>query len=246
MMQRTLDDFLRLIFHSKVTAVSGTKIEVNPFGANHNERVRHEWIDGISLREIFEDDLLRSKSLEEFDLLLSCVEKLHRTWPTILHGDISPGNIIRHVDRDNRVEYKLIDWSEYSLSLYEAAVRRRRHFRAKPAYLSSRRAITGVNSIESEIYALGAILFEWTTGRSLLPHKISQSLNLDLWEHLNQKILLAPAWCQSVLERSLISERSDVFRSVSEFRLVFAAAFLDVENSRKNSLKLGTSTSRML
>ncbi len=225
-MQRLIDDIVRLTFSQHISVVADVKVSVDLFCRTDN-RVSHNWVCGISLREILDNPSLRNQLRHEFAEVLRAVSRIHNHNPTILHGDISPGNLIRSYGESNRVHYRLIDWSEYSIEGYEKYLKRRKRFRAKPSYLSPRRANSGVNTVDDEIYALGSILFEWVTGQPLLGHEAASLALLSSSSFLKRKIAIAPTWVHDLLRRSLFMEETDSFHSVSEFLDSFESTFDD-------------------
>lgn len=182
-------------------------------------RIQHDWIEGESLRDIFNSAKGGRSHIHEFPLLLKEVERFHEDPQEILHGDISPANIIRTKTNANRISYSLIDWSELSSAAYEANLKFRPKFRAKPAYLSPERARTGVNSIQSEVFALGVILYEWLTSETIVDNSTSGYLTLlDSSEVYFNSEMVSLEYAK-ILSKCLAFDPEARFGSVREFRL---------------------------
>ncbi len=177
-----------------------------------------EWVAGVSLRSIFDLGIEHRPDIFEFRRILELVRGLHSTKFSLLHGDISPANIIRSIEKGS-VDYQLIDWCELSSEYYERIRLPRRKFRGKPSYLSPERARTGKNSIQSEVYALGAILNEWVNDNLTVTNDQRGFQELLVREE-NFQINVSGKFAPSILGSMAINPKGR-FQSIGDFIKVF-------------------------
>lgn len=132
-----------------------------------------DWLPGFDLRQ-YAQIVDRAELLDAFWRALDLLERLHRPPLSLLHGDVSPKNIL--------VSGQKVIWIDPESLEPVAQAKAFPCFRAKPAYLAPERARSGKNSLSAEVFAAGAILFEIIFGASLFEHGeygFSEALNFS-------------------------------------------------------------------
>ena len=165
-----------------------------------------EFFQGQTLREAF----YRIKGITPFHLIFSkimriitVIASLHQCSPPVIHGDLTPDNIM--IDINNSV--KIIDFgcypSEETVSTYLTAAE---------SYAAPETLRSNLYSTASDVYSLGIILYEILTGlhpfESLIPDwRLSSVLRNEWISH--KKAGLIPAKPSS-LNRNVNSDLDDI------------------------------------
>ena len=142
-----------------------------------------KWIQGKTLRKFLLQSLSRVQMFQFLSMAGLALERMHSQYPAILHGDLSPANLIVDVTT-KKVTW--IDWQEADCQWRQLS-RDIKHFWGKPAYLAPERAQTGRNSILGEVFSLGAIAFEIFVGSQLFTNDeagFQRSLRFNVREWL--------------------------------------------------------------
>lgn len=183
------------------------------------------WIPGGSLAESLKFDRLPVEEIGRiFKCLAPVLDAAHNLG--ILHGDIKPANIIFD-ENDLPI---LADFG--MVSLLRAQVSPEAHvIIGPPAYISPEQVLAGANALgtnvtgglvggQSDIYMLGALLFEMLTGSS--PYQAETPLGYAM-HHLSSPIPsvrerrpeLAAAW-DDIIQKAMAKEPEERFASVGE------------------------------
>ncbi|MBK6765706.1 MAG: serine/threonine protein kinase [bacterium] len=141
-----------------------------------------EWVEGETLRsKIKRDKSLSPEMLRRLaDSLLSALATLHDAG--ILHRDVKPENILLRNDG----QFKLTD---FSLALLSDAPKLTHHSAVvgTPAYLAPELARGKAPSVQSDLFAIGVVLFESATG-------VNPFLADSLLESLRRVREVEPEW----------------------------------------------------
>lgn len=190
---------------SGIRQIMGAHFSMDYASAKGGLILEQEWVQGLSLADVMVVTPFTERCLSDFIEILCMCHSYHASPLRILHGDISPQNIIRS-EKYGASVFMLIDWEEVSSVHWERLVRRRRRFRAKPAYMSPERADSGVNSISAEVFALGAILYEWLTGQTVVPNSNQGFEKLLARNYSLEFSIETPCELKRVLEKSLATD----------------------------------------
>jgi serine/threonine protein kinase len=141
----------------------------------------------------------------------------------IVHRDLKPANIVAHDFAPGARVYKLVDFGLANLreTASETRLTDPCQFIGTIAYASPEQLSGGVVDLRSDIYSLGAVVFEMLTGR--VPYPGSDPMTV-LSGHLNAPVpqLSAvvrglPAWLDVAIGRALAKRPQDRWASVEEF-----------------------------
>jgi len=135
--------------------------------------VAMEFVKGMTL----EEELRHRKTIpwreatELVRLTSSAVASLHAI--DIIHRDLKPGNLMVRTGKDGRVRVKLIDFGIAKLSHERDDVGAGVDSSTigTPSYMAPETALGGGTDRRSDVYALGAILYECLAGRRLIALK---------------------------------------------------------------------------
>ncbi|MFO0747697.1 MAG: serine/threonine-protein kinase [Myxococcota bacterium] len=132
-----------------------------------------------------------------------------QTFPGLVHGDVSPGNIM--LSRNGQV--KLVDFGLASTSPEPA-------LRGKPAYLAPEILRGAVPDARSDLFALGVVLWEALTLRRLFKHEddaqtVRNIVEVPIDERLARSDLV-PAGLAPILRRALARDPHERFASARE------------------------------
>jgi serine/threonine-protein kinase len=155
-----------------------------------------------------------------FNTLAPALDEAHAHG--IIHRDLKPGNILF----DNRSQPYLSDFGIAKLSEGSAAFTGSSII-GTPAYMSPEQA-KGERNIDgrSDLYALGAILFESLTGK--LPYEADTPMGIAI-KHIVEPVprildtnpQLPPA-CESIISRAMAKDRTDRFANAQEMAAMLA------------------------
>ena len=191
-----------------------------------------EFVVGTSLAELMaaEGPLPLARVLGLFHQILAAVEEAHGT--RVVHRDLKPENIVVTPLRGGEDFAKVLDFGIALLVDDPTAGRPGDSgFAGTPGFMAPETIREGVATTRSDVYALGAILYEMLAGRAPFEHEQSTALLLmhveDEPEPLRQA---APgrglsAELERVVARALAKNPRDRFASVAELRTeLFEAA----------------------
>jgi len=170
--------------------------------------MRH--IDGIPL-----DQLIAKKPLSVDDgialarFLLKMAQFLIRK--NLVHGDIKPANILA-IRRHDKLTFKMVDFGSIT-EAYSVASRA-----GTPSYLAPERFAKAPITEQSEIYAIGATLYEALTGE--LPFGSLEPFQTPTFDtaprHPNRLNPALPAWLDSIILHAVDPDPAKRYRNYSE------------------------------
>lgn len=220
---RDSSDLLR--FHAEAKSAAKLKhpgiVQVYDVSLEHGlPYIVMEYIAGYTVR----DWLKRKGKLAEGEVLqvADCVaDALIYAWDKagIIHCDIKPDNVM--VDSDGTV--KVADLGLARSVSATAGGSDESHILGTPAYMSPEQAL-GMSDLDcrSDIYSLGAMLYELLTGRSLFQGNPEEKIlemqvkdTVDDPAVFNPKLSKGTFW---LLEKMLAKDRTKRYQSWSEFR----------------------------
>ena len=170
-----------------------------------------EYVPGPSLRDVLESNqtgLADADVKSWFVSMASGVAYLHENG--IVHRDLKPGNIFCDLHE------QVIKIGDYGLSKYISCSRRSGQTESVGTFHYMAPEIgKGVYGKEIDLYALGIILFELTTG--LVPFD-GESAQEIIMKHLTAEpdVSVVPLQFQNVISKSLRKDPEDRYRSVSD------------------------------
>lgn len=163
----------------------------------------------------------------------------------VVHRDIKPGNLF--MTRDSVV--KLLDFGiaemKSDASKHQAPASRGLSILGTPEYLAPEQATNQPADERSDLYALGAVLYELVTGR--LPHVAQTTVGLldakinTLPESPRQRAPQRglPTMVDKVIMRSLNTQPAARFQTAAEMREALEAALREPELARKRRRRVG-------
>lgn len=188
-----------------------------------------ELLSGPSLR----DEIAARGRLEVADVqrivppLCAALQLAHRR--IIVHRDIKPANIVAHDFGDGERVYKLVDFGLANVreSTDETRLTGPHQFLGTLAYSSPEQLTGGIVDHRSDVYSLGAVVFEMLTGR--VPFE-GDSPAAIFTAHMNAPVprpgaLRAdlPAWVDVAVARAMAKRPEDRWPTIAEFGGVVAA-----------------------
>jgi serine/threonine protein kinase len=147
----------------------------------------------------------------------------------IVHRDLKPANIVAHEFVPRQVVYKIVDFGLANIrqSTTDARLTAAHQFLGTIAYASPEQLTGGSVDSRSDVYSLGAVIFELVTGR--VPFDGGDVLAV-LSAHLSQPPPAPrdvrpdlPAWLDEVVLRALAKTPGDRWADIGEMGQLFAA-----------------------
>lgn len=140
----------------------------------------------------------------------------------IIHRDLKPANIVAHEFAPGQRVYKLVDFGIANLrDTDETRLTGPHEFLGTIAYASPEQLTGGIVDARSDIYSLGAVVYEMLTGRSPFPGPDAMSI---LNAHLNSPVPRisevvpgVPAWAELVVSRAMAKDPDDRWTTVADF-----------------------------
>lgn len=128
-----------------------------------------EFIDGEDLRSLLKriGRLPEFKGIQIARQLCEGLEAVHEVG--IVHRDLKPGNVMI----DGRGQVRLTD---FGLAAFTGAIPTAEFHSGTPAYMAPEVLAGGVPTVQSDIFALGLVLYELLTGRRAYPARNSPEL----------------------------------------------------------------------
>ncbi len=162
-----------------------------------------EFIDGITLRQmVLQDGALQEGLVAKIGAsLCEALSYLHKLSPPIIHGDVTPENIM--IEKSG--EIKLMDFD----ASQELTRNKTNTVVGKHAYMSPEQ-FKGILSEASDIYALGCTLHFLLTGVD--PEPISESCPAKIVPTLSEKI-------NEIVSRATKLDREARFSDLNEMRV---------------------------
>ena len=192
-----------------------------------------ELLNGRSLK----DELLEAGRLSVADVrrivppLCNALQFAHGVG--IVHRDLKPANVVAHEFTPGERVYKLVDFGLANIRESTAGTRLTgpHEFIGTIAYASPEQLSGAVVDARSDIYSLGAVVFEMLTGRVPYP---GDDPMVVLNGHLSAPVPRAssvrpdlPAWVDVTISRALAKNPDDRWTDIAEFGRALSAAESD-------------------
>lgn len=190
-----------------------------------------EFLDGINLNTLLrlQGPLKQARAIHLMRQVCAGLTEVHRQG--ILHQDLKPSNLFLIAEKDEFDYVKIIDFGisrRIDASARQLEARGRGKIPGTPAYMSPER-FQGESSIQSDIYAMGAVLYSLLTGRP--PFRATtvkeyqqlheqEPLPLSHLQHNCQHLL---PQVQAVLEKAMAKEPTERFPSVEAMKEALVA-----------------------
>jgi serine/threonine protein kinase len=148
----------------------------------------------------------------------------------VVHRDLKPANIVAHEFTPGQRVYKLVDFGLANIRESSASERLTgpHEFIGTVAYASPEQLGGALGDTRSDIYSLGAVIFEMLTGRMPYPGDDPMAM---IHGHLNAPVPRPtsirpdlPAWIDIVLARALAKDPDHRWPDISELGRAFATA----------------------
>ncbi len=195
---------------SKLNRQPGLVHIYDVFATNNTAYIVMEFVDGVQLSAILKErnEPLPYKEVVEYAIpVLESLENVHNKG--VIHRDIAPDNIMKLKDGN----VKLIDFGSAIIVQdddIEIPVRLKRGYAPYEQYSEY-----GKQSVETDIYAMGAVLYHLITGK-IPTESFSRKTNDELKKPSELGIQIDPL-IENVIMKALSVEKEDRFHSCLEF-----------------------------
>jgi serine/threonine protein kinase/energy-coupling factor transporter ATP-binding protein EcfA2 len=194
-----------------------------------------EFVGGSTLAELLAqpEPLALARAIDIFHQILAAVEEAHSA--QVIHRDLKPENIVVTPLRSGSDFVKVLD---FGIAIFRdeagSTANARRGIDGTPGYIAPETITEGRATEQSDIYALGNVLFEMLTGGAVFHDRSPMAL---LSMHVTQPAPLlreaAPqrgysAELEQVVARALAKRETERFASIAEFRsaLLYATSLV--------------------
>lgn len=239
---------LALLDHPNIVRIfsSGINEQGNPYHVM-------EFLEGESLsRELQAGPLTAAHFFEVFSQVLCGLEHAHKE--NIVHRDLKPANIMRCVESDGTVLYKIIDFGIARINLnpeeHAKTLTKSNAILGSPHYISPEQCRGQRGDFLSDIYSLGCIMYECIIGHppfqgetafeTMYKHMTEPSIKLDVMAVSVQSKRLA-----TLIDRCLEKKPELRPQSVSEIAIELneafseGSAYLDLFSNKPKSIQKG-------
>jgi serine/threonine protein kinase len=179
-----------------------------------------KWVGGIDFRQLILKQKNKLSVLQRFNEALADLVDLEAQFPLWIHGDLSPVNLIIQ-DAGPAI------WIDWETSLEACRYQQESRLFVKPSYLAPERANGMSASKESDVFALGAILYELLSGQPLFSDDekgIAESLCFSERNH-KEALMIVPVKFRALLARALSPDPGQRPPSYLNFFQEFEGAF---------------------
>jgi len=162
----------------------------------------------------------------------------------VFHRDLKPSNILVHVDSNNQMQVRLIDFglSRTMLDVQSQTLSNGKTIAGTPGYMSPDQIDGKTYDARSEIYSFGCTFFEVLTGEQ--PYEGETALQV-LNSHVHQEIPLLVEFVPTVsvkfseiIETCMNKEKEDRFQSCSQLLDALESVKLATDESQVATLAL--------
>lgn len=234
-------DFIKR-FHSEARVLAKINhpnvVTVHSLGnAEGLEYMAMEFVDGRSVLDVIKEKkrIEVEEALAMFSQMLAGVSVLHRNG--IIHRDLKPGNIIQC--RDGSI--KIVDLGiAKDLQGTNPDLTAVGEFIGSPRYMAPEQAVGDPPSIQTDIWALGLILYEMLTGLPAFQGKNK----LDILKKVRTQPLVFPAGEKArlptavveIVSRMAASDPAVRYKGISEVEEDLRLYFLSTPNAKRPRL----------
>lgn len=206
--------------------------------SNGQTFIAMEYVPGKTLRDVLNDGQL---TFEPIILILTCVlEALsHAHSLDILHRDIKPENIM--VAKDSRA--KLLDFGiaqRQSLQTQMKSAKEQDQLSmivGTPGYIAPEQIHGELLSESSDLFAVGAVLFEMLTGkRAFEGSTINERIQSTLTTDVGDRLVGFPKRLREIVVRCLASDPAQRFSSTTGFLLAVRELPVQTNTNRRRSI----------
>jgi hypothetical protein len=198
-----------------------------------------EFISGGTLKELAKDNLSKEEingRLKIFKKICDAIQYAHTkkyrntagyTVTGLMHGDIKPGNVLLTEEREPKVmDFMFVDL--HRLLEIETKAPKRLNFNryatmaaGTPGYMSPEQEIQGEVNEQTDIYALGILLFEIFSSERFADLKFKDPVEIET--HLKTSSKHIPNAVPKIIHKATQRKPEDRFLSVNEIILALDA-----------------------
>ncbi len=180
-----------------------------------------EHIDGVELATVLEDDPLPPAAVLDLGLQL-CAATTALSQHGILHRDIKPQNVMLARAVDGAVEVKLLDFGivkamRSALSSSSATLTQEGFVLGTPHYMSPEQIRGRDLDVQSDLYAIGVLLYEALTGRPPIDAESTEGVLTKMLVEdpvpIAERQPDCPTALAEVVERALAKDRDARYRT---------------------------------
>ncbi len=181
-----------------------------------------EYVEGTTLRALLQERgaLPLQQALDIIQQLLSAVSAAHGRG--VVHRDLKPDNVILSTEG----KAKVMDFGISKMLVDAPGVTRTESIIGTPLYMSPEQVMGSPTDARSDVYALGAILYELVSGRPPFTGQLTAVLHSQVYEQPAESPLISRA-LMDVIKRAMAKRPADRLATCDDF----AGALLALETS---------------
>ncbi|EDM81648.1 Serine/threonine protein kinase [Plesiocystis pacifica SIR-1] len=200
-----------------------------------------ELLEGVTLGDYVPEGGLRWEEVRElFGQLCSGVQAFHRAG--LVHRDLKPNNVLLVDDGDGGRRVKIFDFGlARDLDPDTTGLTAEGEFLGTPGYVAPEQMSSGEVTLQTDVYALGAVLYFMLTKRSAFPGKTGPAVVMNQLAGNSAELRIGaqgvPRGLDAVMARALELDIEDRFDSVEA--LIEALIGVDQDMPRRERSGLG-------